>query len=71
MRLNPRIQTGIPALTQYKRDLSKCDPLPEPKQRWMCPSCDQQHIRVPIDITIYRCVCGWRGNREMLLCAEV
>lgn len=46
-------------------------PLPVPYQRWICPSCNTEHDNVPINLGHYRCKCGWHGDRERLLCAEV
>lgn len=70
MRCNPQAQVGLTALQQRKRDMSQCDPTPEPFQKWMCPGCDYIHIKCPIDMDIYRCKqCDWVGNRNTLLTA--
>ena len=68
---NPRLQHLIPAGQQFDRDLSNCDELPPATQQWMCPNCSVIHIKVPINLELYRCSCGWSGNRKQLLCAEL
>ena len=67
MKRNPRLQHMLPTKQQIKRDLSDCDPLPAPTLRWMCPSCDNQHVTERTFLTYYGCKCGWEGTRIDLL----
>ena len=68
-----RQQAHVPAIQTYKKardngTLGKTVILaPTPTQRWMCPSCNTQHINQPYDMETYRCPCGWTGDRETLL----
>jgi len=70
MTRNPKAQVGLTALQEYHRDTSGCDPTPEPHQLWMCPSCERIHNNEPIDIVVYVCICGWKGDRHQLARAD-
>lgn len=67
MPRNPSAQIGLNSMQHYKRDLSKCDPEPEAHQQWRCPACERHHFNEPIDLEVYRCRCGWVGDRSLLL----
>jgi hypothetical protein len=69
-RLNKVLQHAVPAIQQYRRDLTQCDPLPIATQQWMCPHCDNHHHNTPYNMKYYRCGCGWHGDRNSLLLAK-
>ena len=70
-RLNKVIQFAIPTIQQITRDLSKCDPLPQHYQRWMCPNCNHVHPHDPIELEEYECdCCTWHGDRNHLLIGD-
>lgn len=67
---NPAEQAYIPAIQQYKRNLTKCDPVREGVTTWMCPECDR-HNTTPTPLTIfYQCNCNWFGMHDDLILAR-
>lgn len=74
IKVRPEVQIGVPNAQRYKehRDgtLPEFTPMRNPGQMWMCPSCDAIHSNVPITLNLYRCECGWNGDRNVLLRAE-
>ena len=65
-RLERAIQYGLPALQQYKRDLTETRPICPPHQIWLCPNCDTLHSKTDVDPDNYGCDCGWHGDRHEL-----
>ena len=71
VRNNKVEQANIPAIQQYKRDLTNCDPVRAPSTTWMCPSCDHIHVDVPpYKAIFFQCECGWFGNEDDLVLAR-
>ena len=72
-RLKKAVQYGLNTMQYYKRtaaDLLTYADVPPATQRWMCPNCNRIHDNVPIDLSEYRCICAWHGNRTELLLAR-
>lgn len=61
-RRNPLTQYKLPTMIHIARDLSGCDPMPEPSLTWLCPECQSQHRKCPSYLIYFQCACGWEGT---------
>lgn len=66
-----RPQYGVNTLRLLEVQDKPRPALPLPYQHWVCPNCEMHTPKAPIDLEFYECLCGWHGDRDQLLCAEI